>query len=329
MCECLSEQDLDRFHAREWDAASMERARRHMSTCTECARRAAAMADEVNHLIENIKVVGAAEKPLTARAKDEAEPLLPEWPSIAGYRILRKIGEGGMGIVFEAEQTDTRRHVALKVIRGGPYVSDTAVRLFRREVRTLARLEHPGIAHLYEAGRTDSGQHYFAMELVHGESVVEFVNRRKLPLEERLHLCAKICDAVHHAHQNAVIHRDLKPGNILVTEKVLGSSVRGAVGGSRSSGSGYEIKVLDFGLAKITDNDQKRHMTVTAAGQVFGTLEYMSPECQDAVVRRDGRTDCDWLCVPDKAGPSACHSQELFGSGAKEDRTGHEVADRG
>jgi serine/threonine protein kinase len=145
--------------------------------------------------------------------------------TIGRYKILRKLGEGGMGVVYEAEQESPRRRVAVKVVRGGQFVDDARVRLFRREAETLARLEHPNIAAIHESGRTEDGQHFFAMELVRGDTLSDYLKKRSeaITSEElrfRLALFRGIADAVHYAHLRGVIHRDLKPANILINEQV-------------------------------------------------------------------------------------------------------------
>ena len=194
---------------------------------------------------------------------------------IGDFRIVRKLGEGGMGVVYEAEQQHPRRPVALKVIRGGAHVSPDTLKLFRREIQTLARLNHSGIAQLYEAGVTDDGMHFFAMELVRGQPLSDWLRSRPkgpitpIEMKIRLGLFRKICDAVAYAHQKGVIHRDLKPGNVLVPKPVAGSSMQDAV---------PEIKILDFGLARITDSDVQATTFITEMGKVQGTLPYMSPE---------------------------------------------------
>ena len=183
---------------------------------------------------------------------------------IGGFRILRKLGEGGMGIVYEAEQKTPSRKVALKIVRGGHFVDDQYLRMFRRETETLARLTHPNIASLYEAGRTEDGQHFFTMELVVGDTLGAWGRNhlgRGVPgpaqFREQLLLFASICHAVNYAHQRGVIHRDLKPSNIVVT--------------------GAGAKILDFGLARITDADVAVSV-MTEVAAIHGTLPYMSPE---------------------------------------------------
>lgn len=197
---------------------------------------------------------------------------------IGDFRVIRKLGEGGMGVVYEAEQQHPRRPVALKVIRGGAYVDEHAVKLFQREAQALARLKHPGIAAIYETGRTEEGEHFFAMELVRGVPLLKYARGQDrepatgAEIDKRLRLFCKICEAVNYAHQRGVIHRDLKPSNILVSSDT----------GSRGSGTGTEIlpeiKILDFGLARITDADMAVTTILTEIGQIQGTLTYMSPE---------------------------------------------------
>ena len=185
--------------------------------------------------------------------------LLPPVPMrIAHYRILRLLGEGGMGVVYEAEQDRPRRSVALKLVRPG-LASPALLRRFAHEAQILARLQHPGIAQIYEAGLGDDGQPFFAMEFIRGLPLGEFADRQGLDLAARLGLVARVCDAVHHAHNRGVIHRDLKPANILVEET-------------------GEPKVLDFGVARATDADLLTAAGLTRTGQLLGTPRYMSPE---------------------------------------------------
>jgi serine/threonine protein kinase/Flp pilus assembly protein TadD len=198
--------------------------------------------------------------------------------SLENYRIIRKIGEGGMGMVYEAEQHSPRRLVALKIIRGGPLASARAQRLFQREIRALALLRHPGIAAIYESGRTAQGQNFYSMELAGGQTLDAYLRLQdEQPregrdlLRARLELFLRIAGAVNYAHQRGVIHRDLKPSNVLVDDKDTASVTY----------TGFEdyleVKVLDFGLARITDPGSEGH-SMTEAGRLEGTLSYMSPE---------------------------------------------------
>jgi non-specific serine/threonine protein kinase/serine/threonine-protein kinase len=191
---------------------------------------------------------------------DEAagDSLLPA--SIGRYRILRVIGSGGMGVVYEAEQDHPRRIVALKIIKPG-LVGDELLRRFEQESQALGRLQHPGIAQIYEAGTVDTGfgpQPYFAMEFITGQSPRDYAESHHLNTNKRLEIMVKICDAVHHAHQRGLIHRDLKPANILVDDNA-------------------QPKILDFGVARATDSDTRSTLQ-TDVGQLIGTLAYMSPE---------------------------------------------------
>jgi eukaryotic-like serine/threonine-protein kinase len=206
----------------------------------------------------------------------QSQPL-PE--HIGQYRIVRVIGEGGMGIVYEAEQSNPRRHVALKVIRRQT-ASPALIRRFQQEGQILGRLQHPGIAQILEAGTADDGgegsgrggpQPFIVMEFVHGRPLLEHAREQKLSRRERLELMALICDAVHYAHQHDVVHRDLKPANILVPDaqtRVMSASTSVRLA---------HPKILDFGVARLTDADLQvtQHTTV---GELVGTVPYMSPE---------------------------------------------------
>jgi WD40 repeat protein/predicted Ser/Thr protein kinase len=178
--------------------------------------------------------------------------------AIGRYRVVRRLGEGGMGTVYEAEQDDPRRTVALKVMRPGLDSPELRKR-FTQEARILGLLHHAGIAQVYDAGASADGRLYFAMEFIHGRQLGEHVRVRGLPAPARLELVARVCDAVQHAHAQGVIHRDLKPANILVEE------------------SG-QPKVLDFGVAHATGGGGLDTTAHTRTGQILGTLGYMSPE---------------------------------------------------
>lgn len=187
-----------------------------------------------------------------------SQPSVPN--EIGRYRILRLIAQGGMGAVYEAEQDRPRRTVALKVIRPG-LASVSVLRRFELESQVLARLQHPGIAQIYDAGTADFGfgtQPFFAMELIRGRGLLQYAVEGRLDVQARIELLAKVADAIEHAHQKGIIHRDLKSANILVDEA-------------------GQPKVLDFGVARATDSDVQATMG-TDIGQLVGTLSYMSPE---------------------------------------------------
>jgi eukaryotic-like serine/threonine-protein kinase len=191
---------------------------------------------------------------------------------VGHYTLDRRLGEGGMGEVWSAEQHEPiRRTVALKLVKPG---MDSAAVLYRfeQERQVLARMNHPNIAHVLEAGQTESGRPYFVMELVDGMPIARYCNSRGLPLRSRLELFAQVCAAVQHAHQKGVIHRDLKPSNVLVAE-VDGQPVP---------------KVIDFGIAKaVGEVPADASPTVVGLG-VLGTVEYMAPEQAEP-----GRPDVD------------------------------------
>ncbi|MCG3132728.1 MAG: Serine/threonine-protein kinase PknD [Phycisphaerae bacterium] len=206
---------------------------------------------------------------------DEVDDVLPE--RIGRYRILRKLGEGGMGMVYEAEQDNPRRRVALKVLRPGAE-SREIVRRFRREAHLLGRLKHPGIAHIYEAGVTDdaSRRPFLAMELIDGRTLTRYAKHHRLDVRRRLRLALSVCEAVDYAHQQGVVHRDLKPSNILVIDEA--SAGRLEAGDLRSDGSDARIKILDFGIARAAEPDLHTMTLHTSPGQIMGTVAYMSPE---------------------------------------------------
>lgn len=178
------------------------------------------------------------------------------------YKLREELGEGGMGVVFVADQIEpVQRRVALKVIRGGADSAHVLAR-FEQERQALALMDHPNIAKVFDAGVSDSGMPYFVMELIKGVPLTRFCDEAKLTPRERLELFIPVCQAVQHAHQKGVIHRDLKPMNILV-----------------GLYDGLPVpKVIDFGVAKATGPRISEHSVYTEIGSVIGTLEYMSPE---------------------------------------------------
>jgi serine/threonine protein kinase/WD40 repeat protein len=182
-------------------------------------------------------------------------------PDVPGYNIIRELGEGGMGVVYLAEQrVPFQRIVALKLIRPGMDSRQVLAR-FERERQALARMDHPNIAAVFDAGSTTDGRPYFVMEFVDGLPITEYCDSRSLSIPARLSLFIQVCNAVQHAHQKGVIHRDLKPSNVLVIDQ-----------------DGQAVpKVIDFGTAKSADPISGA-TTLATDGLVFGTVEYMSPE---------------------------------------------------
>jgi serine/threonine protein kinase/WD40 repeat protein len=190
----------------------------------------------------------------------EAASSIPE--SIGRYRVLRLLGEGGMGVVYLAEQETPRRQVAVKVLRHG-LVTQDALRRFSVEAEVLGRLAHPGVAQIHEAGVAEIGGQampFLVMEYIDdARTLTAFLAQERTGRRDRLALFADICDAVHHGHQKGVVHRDLKPANILV-------------------GRDGRAKVIDFGVARVVDDESALSTQLTKSGQLIGTLQYMSPE---------------------------------------------------
>jgi serine/threonine protein kinase len=185
--------------------------------------------------------------------------------TVGPYRLIRELGVGGMGQVWLAEQTEpVRRRIALKVIKAGVYDS-AVVQRFQAERQSLALMDHPAIAKVFDAGATPAGQPYFAMEYVDGLPITDYCDRKKLGIRNRLELFIQVCQGVQHAHQKAIIHRDLKPSNILVME-VDGKPIP---------------RIIDFGLAKGIAPAQPGQTLFTQVGAFLGTPGYMSPEQAD------------------------------------------------
>jgi non-specific serine/threonine protein kinase/serine/threonine-protein kinase len=191
-----------------------------------------------------------------------APALDPEPDRIGPYRVLERIGEGGMGVVYAAEQREPfHRRVAIKVIKPGMESKEVITR-FGIERRAMAMMDHPGVAKALDAGVTERGRPYFVMELVKGLPLIEYCARQRLSLRERLELFAEVCSAIRHAHHRGVIHRDLKPSNILVT----------LLDGRPAP------KVIDFGIARAIASPLTERTLITEQGKVMGTPDYMAPE---------------------------------------------------
>ena len=200
---------------------------------------------------------------------------------IGPYRIRRLIGEGGMGLVYEAEQEEPiRRRVALKVIRVGMDTREVVAR-FASERQALALMSHPHIAQVFDGGATNEGRPFFVMELVEGVPITEYADRNGLSVSARVELFIDVCRAIQHAHQKGIVHRDLKPANVLVAE-VDGQPVP---------------KVIDFGVAKAIEQRLTERSQYTQQGRILGTPEYMSPEQAEMSPDIDTRTDIYGLGV--------------------------------
>ena len=277
------------------DVARTAELHERMSLINELCQDDAELRSEVESLLQHEKddceVIAAIEKgdgpalfaeEIIGQIDDTPQTTRDHVPEFIGrFRILREIGRGGMGIVYEAEQESPKRRVALKVIRAG-HISHGLNRRLEREAFVLGQLQHAGIAHIYESGMVDvDGQvePFFAMELITGDCISSHVRENGLTIRQQLELMARVCDAVHHAHQKGIIHRDLKPANILVVAQSTEESLS-----RNSSGSAANVdvigqpKILDFGVARFTDADVQMATLQTEVGQLVGTLSYMSPE---------------------------------------------------
>jgi serine/threonine protein kinase/tetratricopeptide (TPR) repeat protein len=197
--------------------------------------------------------------------------------TIGRYRLLQKVGEGGMGEVWEAEQqAPMRRRVAIKVIKAGMDTKMVVAR-FDAERQALALMSHPSVARVFDAGQTSRGRPFFAMEFVKGDPITVYCDRNRLTTQDRVALLIQVCEGVQHAHQKGVIHRDLKPSNILVTVEENGRP---------------SPKIIDFGVAKAMRQSLTEHTLFTELGQLIGTPEYMSPEQAEMTgLDIDTRTD--------------------------------------
>jgi non-specific serine/threonine protein kinase/serine/threonine-protein kinase len=241
-----------------FDAALERKSEDRAAFLTQACGSDVSLREEIESLLSAYAQSDGLSRPAIPAAQ-ESQPLEPIGP----YRLIRKIGEGGMGQVWLAEQSEPiRRQVALKLIRSGAF-DDALLRRFQAERQSLALMEHPAIAKVFDAGATPVGQPYFVMEFVPGEPITKYCDRKKLSIRERLELFIKVCEGVQHAHQKAIIHRDLKPANILVVE----------VDGKPAP------RLIDFGLAKAAAELPGAGESVfTGVWGIAGTPGYISPE---------------------------------------------------
>ena len=218
--------------------------------CTSCTLKTAlafvAEADECSSA-ENPEADRTRDNENTARVAD----LLGE---LGDYELLEEIGRGGQGVVFRARQKSLNRVVALKVISLGQWASKAHLKRFRLEAEAAARLEHPGIVAIHEVGERD-GSCYFSMKFVEGGQLDEVVRRTPMSIRQAVELIAKVARTVHYAHEHGILHRDIKPGNILLDGK-------------------GEPNLTDFGLARLVETES----TMTRTLEVIGTPSYMAPE---------------------------------------------------
>ncbi len=261
---CPNEEQLELYFAGLAEDESAVEVDAHVSSCPQCR-------SWVEEARQDEALLGRVQR---AVGEGRAAPAgIDEVGGVSGFRIIRPIGAGGMGRIYEAEQLEPRRKVAIKIVRDGPLADGSRLKFFEREIEALARLKHASIAAIYASGVTPDLSPFFAMELVDGVPLTAFARDKGLSLTAKLELFCRVCDAVTAAHQRGVIHRDLKPSNILV----------------EADGT---PKVLDFGLARIADSASGPVTLDADAGRIRGTLPYMSPEqAQGAVEEIDTRAD--------------------------------------
>jgi eukaryotic-like serine/threonine-protein kinase len=238
-----------------------------------------AQGEETGSFLEGPALEAAAKDLAQDRARlaggaNQPDPMIGK--TISHYRLLQKLGEGGMGEVWLAEQSaPVRRQVALKLIKAGLY-DRSVLQRFQSERQSLAIMDHPSIAKVFDAGATPDGQPYFVMEYVQGLPITDYCDAKKLKIRDRLELFMRVCEGVQHAHQKAIIHRDLKPANILVVE----------IDGKPTP------RIIDFGIAKVLSQPLSGEGRFTQAGGLVGTPGYMSPEQADPAIEDvDTRTD--------------------------------------
>jgi len=235
-----------------------------------CAGDASLRAELEELLAEGDALGPFLERPAKVESGEDAPEPISHPARIGAYRILEPIGWGGMGVVYLAEQESPHRQVALKLLRHDA-ASPAQLARFQREAELLGRLNHPGIARVYEAAwaETETGRRpFFAMEHVQGRSLSDYVNEQEISLRERLQLVCQVAEAVHYAHERGVVHRDLKPSNVVVDDR-------------------GQPRVLDFGVARPLGVDS----SATQTGQLVGTLAYMSPEQATGKAQLDARSD--------------------------------------
>ena len=244
-----SEQELRQFAAGDLSDSRFEQVAAHLENCDRC--------------VQVLRKTGAFAR-LPFQETATAIHAVSEGPgaTVGPYKLLQELGEGGMGVVYMAEQEKpVRRTVALKIIKPG-MDSKHVIARFEAERQALAMMDHHSIAKVLDAGATETGRPYFAMELVKGVPITTYCDKNKLTLPERLTMFIPVCHAIQHAHQKGVIHRDIKPTNVLVTMY-----------------DGHPVpKVIDFGIAKATQQKLTERTMFTGIGQILGTIEYMSPE---------------------------------------------------
>jgi len=274
---CPSQERLASYAASGCSAAQAAEIEAHLAGCTRCREWVEQVRTDEAWLQGVRQAMGPDEDTRPGQSKppesppqaagpqnvtetwqaEEALEARPSGPQIEGYELIRELSRGGQGIVYQAIQKSTKRKVAIKVLLEGTYASKSAQRRFEREIELIAQFKHPHIISIFDSGRTAEGRAYYVMDYVRGTSLRKYVQEKHLTLEETLKLFATVCESVQYAHQKGVIHRDLKPTNILVDAEGT-------------------PKIMDFGLAKLLAGPEQTLVSISQ--EVVGTLPYMSPE---------------------------------------------------
>ena len=275
MSSHITEARLKAWIEQQLEPAECDAVEAHLEECNECAARLEQLETENDPFVGQVRKILDTDQP-------EATVVTTDFPSeaagevIGRYTLLEVLGEGGMGSVWLARQdAPIKRDVAVKIIKAGMDTREVIAR-FESERQALAMMDHPNIAHVLDAGATDTGRPYFVMELVRGIPITSFCDQNSYSPQQRLQLFCTVCDAIQYAHRKGIMHRDIKPSNILVAP-------------------GHDmpiVKVIDFGLAKATSQRLTEKTLFTRLGQMVGTPTYMSPEQADGTALDvDTRTD--------------------------------------
>ena len=241
-------------------ASALAKSERATYLDSACGDEPAIRAEIEAMLAAESQVGTVLESPAVSPSPTRSSPVAEGDPRVIGpYRLQKRLGSGGMGVVYLAEQTEpVRRQVALKLIKIGMDTEQVVAR-FEMERQALAMMEHRGIARVLDAGATDDGRPYFVMEVVRGTPITTYCDKKRLSPDQRLELFAQVCDALNHAHQKGIIHRDIKPSNVLVENR----------------DGDVTPKIIDFGIAKATNQRLMEGGLHTGIGQIIGTPEYM------------------------------------------------------
>jgi serine/threonine protein kinase/Tfp pilus assembly protein PilF len=268
MSDCLTDEQIEDLVSHRLAEPEAQRLQEHLRDCSACRALLEECRDNLSFATSIKTAMGHAGDSQSVMEEYVDEPHGNHLAgAVPGYELLHELHRGTQGVVYQATQTATNRSVAIKFLREGVHASRSSRKRFEREIELVAGLHHPNIIRISESGVSPTGHQYYVMDYVHGLPLHRFVWYKQLSLEQTLALFAKVCDAVNYAHQHGVIHRDVKPSNVLVDAEGV-------------------PHVLDFGLAKPLMSSGKRWASMT--GEVVGTLPYMSPE-----QARGGRTEVD------------------------------------